>query len=68
MTEIDSNYLCQAIEEKWHDSLIELDLSWSTIDSKALARMCQCFKTHSNTCKLETLHLTGTTVDTESIK
>ncbi|CAF0712633.1 unnamed protein product [Brachionus calyciflorus] len=68
MSDIDSNYLYQAIEEKWFNSLIELDLSWSTIDQRALAKIFECFRLNSNKCKLEKLNLTGTTVDTDMIR
>lgn len=68
MTEIDSNFLYTAIKEKWTESLVELDLSWSTIDSFALKNIFECFIIQNKACKLKKINLTGTSVDTEMIK
>lgn len=68
MTVTDSNYLYHVIKEKWSESLVELDLSWSTIDSSALKNIFECLIANDNICKLQRINLTGTSVDTEIIK
>lgn len=68
MTATDSNYLFNAIKQKWSESLVELDFSWSTIDYSALKNMFECFVANNDECKLERINLTGTSVDTETVK
>lgn len=68
LSEADNLYLSQAIIQRWHKSLAELDLSWSNISSQSLNMILNRFIENSNECQLRSLILTGTCVETDLIK
>ncbi len=67
-TEADSIYFSTAIFEKWHSTLIELDLSWSNLSKQSLDLILDSFIKNANHSKLKYLNLTGTCVDSITIK
>ena len=66
-SEADSIYFSSAIFEKWHKTLIELDLSWSSISKQSLDLILDCFIRNAHQSKLKYLNLTGTCVDSSII-